>query len=648
MVPRAHRFSLDLRHVKAILTPAPKFGFNGFGEAVYYRSYSRTKEDGTQEAWGDTVLRVVEGVMSIRKHHYLANKIAWDEQRWQDFAAGMARSLFKMEWLPAGRGLWAMGTEHVYQKGSMALYNCGACTTADLSKAAEWTMDALMCGVGVGFDTAWDGRVAQPKENDPDPFAVSDSREGWAESLRRLIDAYTRGASRPAFDYSRIRPAGTPIRGLGGTSPGPEPLKRLHEKVEALLESYCAGEIGTTRCIVDLFNFIGVCVVAGNVRRSAEIALGRIDDPDFLELKAYAKHPEREAFGWVGNNSVILETPEDYTKLSSLVPFIEHNGEPGILNRVTIARYGRFGEERPDAATLANPCGEIALESFELCNLAEAFPTRCENKEQLLQALEYAAFYTAAVTLLPTHREESNAVIARNRRTGVAVGGVVDAIAAMGEKAFVELLREGYERVKAVNTGLAEEAGVPPAIRLTTIKPSGTISQLAGVSPGMHHFPFRYALRRMRVGNALPICELLKQSGIPWEADRVSPDTTVFAFPVAFESSPPGSGVSAKEQFELLALLQKEWADNMVSCTITFEREKEAILPLLEAYIPKIKSVSLLPRTPQGAYPQMPYEEISKAEYESRVAMMQPIDWSQLKNSDGEASKFCYEGECRI
>ena len=142
----------------------PAFGFGGFGEATYYRTYSRRKEDGSQEHWADTVVRVMNGVMSVRKQHYVNSRLQWDEGYWQAYADEMATAMYEMKWLPPGRGLWAMGTEYVYTRGGAALNNCGAVDTADLSAAADWTMDMLMCGVGVGFNTAWDGaNVALPR-----------------------------------------------------------------------------------------------------------------------------------------------------------------------------------------------------------------------------------------------------------------------------------------------------------------------------------------------------------------------------------------------------------------------------------------------------------------------------------------------------
>jgi ribonucleoside-triphosphate reductase len=649
-VPEANRFELSSEHAESIARLEPRFGFNGLGEVVYYRTYSRLKDDGTSERWTDTVLRVINGVFSIRKNHYLQHDIAWEESHWQAYAYAMARSLFTMEWMPAGRGLWAMGTEFVYERGSMALNNCGACDTTDLPRAAEWAMDALMVGVGVGFNTAWTGEAAVPDKSDPLMFVIPDSREGWAASVRLMIEAYTKEGRWHTFDYSKIRPYGTPIRGFGGTASGYRPLKELHERIERYLDDYCAGITDKTRCIADVFNAIGVCIVAGNVRRSAQLALGRIDDATFRELKDYEKHPERETIGWMSNNAVIVKTDDDLQRIPSLVDSIMKNGEPGIFNLVNVQKYARFGEVSPDRANLTNPCGEIPLEGFELCNLAEVFPSLCVDEGRIYTALEYATFYTSTVSLLPTHRSETNDVIARNRRIGVSIGGVAEYIEAVGMETFRALLKEGYKSVKEKNVQLAEAAGVRPSLRVTTIKPSGTISQLAGVTPGIHHPMFRYAIRRIRIGDSTQICTLLKAAGIPHEKDRYSENTTVFEFPIEQKNAKSAEEVSAQEQFELLALLQREWSDNMISCTIHFDPEKEGkkLGELLLRYVPQIKSVSLLPHTPKGVYTQMPYEGITKEEHEKRTAALRDIDFTGLRSVAEHVITFCPKGECEI
>ena len=644
------RFLLSDETKSFLKSLKPKFGFNGFGEVTYYRTYSRLKADGSQENWADTIIRVVEGVLSIRKNHYVLNGLRFVDEEWQAFALDFAHAMFRMEFLPPGRGLWAMGTEYVYKRGSMALNNCGAVDTTDLSLAAEWTMDALMCGVGVGFNTAWKGDAVKPKKDMPVPFVIPDSREGWVESVRLLIEAYTKGGEWYSFDYSKIRPYGAPIKGFGGKASGPEPLKRLHRRLEKSLDDYCDGEYDTTRTVADIFNAIGACVVAGNVRRSAEIALGEPDDRTFLDLKNYKKNPERAEIGWMSNNTVILSKTEDFEKIPQIARRIKNNGEPGICNLINMQKYGRFGKEMKDNAWLSNPCSEIPLESFELCNLAEVFPTLCGSEECFYQALRYATFYASTVSLLPSHRTETNAIVARNRRIGVSLSGVADYLEMVGAAQLTRRLREGYKIVREENEKLAKEAGIPVSIRVTTIKPSGTVSQLAGVSSGMHFPTFKYAIRRIRVGEDTPICKVLTDAGVPHEKDLYSENTMVFEFPIDQGKTRKATEVSAWEQFAFLAMLQREWSDNMVSCTVYFDKEREGdqIAHMLAQFAPVIKSVSMLPHTEEGAYEQMPYEGITKEEYEKRLANLKEIDWSSFGGSDGEDSRFCTTEGCEV
>lgn len=647
----AERFALKEVFCDEIRAKTVHFGFGGFGEATYYRTYSRIKPDGSQEHWPDTVIRVINGVFSVRKHHYAAECLEWDEEKWQHYARRLAIAMFEMKWLPPGRGLWVMGTDYVYERGSAALNNCGAVDTTDLALAADWTMDMLMCGVGVGFNTAWKGEnVSLPDKSNPLPLIIPDSREGWVASVRLLIESYTKGGSWFTFDYEQIRPEGAPIRGFGGTASGAEPLKKLHRRTESYLDAYCQGKADKTRTVADIMNAIGACVVAGNVRRSAEIALGSVDDQSFLELKDYHKNPERTEIGWISNNTVILEKSEDFQKLPIIAEHIRDNGEPGIMNLINVQKYARYGDRSEDKASLANPCSEIPLENFELCNLAEVFDARCESEAEFYEALEFATFYASTVALLPTHRPETNAIIVRNRRIGVSLSGVAEMLDAFGATELTRRLRRGYKLVRSVNRDLAAEAGVPASVRVTTVKPSGTISQLVGVSSGMHFPTFQYAIRRMRVGNSSPVCAVLKAAGIPNEPDRYTPCTTVFEFPIDQGKTREATTVSAWEQFAFLAMLQREWSDNMVSCTVYFDpvTEGSQIEHMLAQFAPVIKSVSMLPQTEKGAYVQMPYEGITKEMYNKRCAKLPKIDWSGFSCSDGTESRFCTRDSCRV
>ena len=453
-------FHLNQATKDYIFSLTPKFGFSGFGFVVFLRTYSRVKKDGSSESWGDVVIRVTEGVFSIRKDHFIKNKLAWNDDEWQDYARRFAEAMFTMRFLPPGRGLWAAGTDIVRLKGSGALNNCGAVSLVDLVKGATWTMDFLMMGCGIGFDTKWIGKgivhpnkvtpliydsknitkkdiqanveqavsLQQPK-NSENVFEIPDSREGWVESLKILLNAYIKDEKGnigkwKSFDYSKLRPKGTPLKTFGGTSSGPDPLIKLHQRVEAYLDTYCdylkfkdnkqlilsqVNQIVFTnlmdrlrkieysymsdkefselkdnvvkqarenpdkklynevRLQVDIQNAIGACVVAGNIRRSSELALGNAGDEIFLNLKNYKINPERQSIAWMSNNTVRLASKEDFSLIPNIAERIKDNGEPGIYNQVNVERYGRVGhyhdpgeeftrELEKDLATLCNPC----------------------------------------------------------------------------------------------------------------------------------------------------------------------------------------------------------------------------------------------------------------------------------------------------
>ncbi len=613
-----HFFRLDDETKKLIHSTPYRFGFGLFSEVVFYRSYSRLKEDGHNESFADVVIRVTEGIFSIRKNHMLNNHLPWNEEAAQQYAKDFALAMLQLKWLPPGRGLWMMGTKYMYERGSAGLYNCAAVDTSDLAYSAKWAMDMLMVGAGVGFNTAWNGKATKPDKSRPKLYVVEDSKEGWVKSIELLIKSYTDQRPFYRFDYSKIRPAGAPLKTFGGVAAGPEPLKKLHINIEKTLDRYIDGKIDKTRAVADIFNHIGLCVVSGNIRRSAEIAIGSVDDKTFLHLKDYKRYPDRAEYGWISNNSVLIKDLNDFHHINKLTPLIFENGEPGILHLYNMQHYGRFGEAIEDKAWLSNPCGEIALESFELCNLSEIFISKCIDKNEFLQMVDYATFYASTVNLLPTHIPVTNEIIARNRRVGVSISGVADAIEKFGISTVIEWLRAGYQLVRNKNAVLAKEAGIPVSLKVTAVKPSGTISLLAGTTPGMHYPVAKYALRRIRIGKNSPLAKTLIDAGIEYEEDMYDPPSLVFAFAIEYENPKSVDEVTLYEQLLVLTMLQREWSDNMVSNTILFDAKRydpKELAKTIEYFLPMLKSMSLLPKN-EKVYPQMPIEPITKEQYE--------------------------------
>ncbi|KAJ1720828.1 hypothetical protein LPJ53_004592 [Coemansia erecta] len=663
-------FTLDGGFVARFAQQPAPFGFNGLGAVVYRRSYARQHASGRAERWFETVQRVVTGTFRRQQAWARQHRLPWDAARAQREAQTMYGKIFAMKFLPPGRGLWAMGSalteqRHVYA----ALNNCAFVGTSDMwqegapSGPFAFLMDAAMLGVGVGFDTegartgAALGRTVGRPAEDAAVHVVGDSREGWVASVARLIDAYLEPGGRcGAFDYSGVRPQGRPIRGFGGVASGPAPLEQLHVRVRRVLDGRVGRPLGVT-ALVDLMNCIGACVVSGNVRRTAEIAFGPAGCDEFLDLKDYAKNPRRAAFGWTSNNSVFATLGMDY---GGVVGRLAANGEPGLQWMQNARRFGRMGEEnaRDRRVAGANPCGEQSLESHEACCLVETFPARHATLGEFLETLESAFLYAKTVTLLPTHWPRTNRVMARNRRVGTSVSGVAQFMARRGVGLLRQWLRAGYRHVQVVDGRLAERFGVPQSVKTTCVKPSGSVSLLAGATPGMHHPESRFCLRRVRLPHTSSLLESLRGAGYPVEPDVVDGSAAVVGFPVDYgEGVRSVAQLSLWEQMALAALLQREWADNQVSCTVSFDstgradagREQEEVVRALEYFQYGLKCVSFLPRAGSGVYRQMPYEAISEMEY---WRLVRRIDAGVLE-SEGELSldepepeRFCTNDEC--
>lgn len=573
-------FYLDESFVQKLRRQKPKFGYQGFGELTYYRSYSRmildpvTDQVVGQEHWVDTVVRVIEGIMSIRMDHYLKNRIHWDVVYWQQFAQEMADYLFAMKWMPPGRGLWSMGTQLIRDRGAMALYNCcyseiGENWIFDLC----WIMDTLMYGCGVGFGPIRTGL----KLYEPDgqySWQIPDSREGWVESLKRLLEAYATGSALPLFDYSIIRPEGALISTFGGIASGPDPLKDLHDKVSELCSNYATRDhYDEVLLKTDIANLIGVCVVTGNVRRSAELGLCDFDDPEFFNIKNYNKHPYRQSWGWMSNNSVRLINDSDFENIDRIAQANIDGYDIGYVNmrNVPKGRICKHDDIRKDKATGINPCGEINLEDKEVCNVGESLPTRCVDHIQWLRACEFVTFYCSTVALLPTHQPVTNKVVNRNRRIGVSIIDFTGWLHQQGVSKVTSYLREGYKKIREVNKRLAEEAGVPESIRVTTMKPGGTCPKLAGKTAGAGYPTFKYTIRRIRIQANTVLERLMKEANIPNEPDAYSKNTTTFEYPIVQGPAPPATEISIWQQAMNVVLLQREWSDNAVSNTLYFK-----------------------------------------------------------------------------
>ena len=653
--------------------PAP-FGFtdagsNSLGEITFIRTYSRVKEDGTKERWHEVCRRVIEGMYSVQKNHAKDNRLPWNDNKAQKSAQEAFQRMFELKWTPPGRGLWAFGTPMTMEKrNSASLQNCAMVSTRDIDRndpgaLFAWVMDALMLGIGVGFDTlGQDKQMSIYAPTEPASiYEIPDTREGWVESVRLLINSFLR-QNQPIqeFNYDLIRPLGAPIKGFGGVASGPAPLIDLHTRIRNVIGSR-AGELVDSRAIVDIVNLIGTCVVSGNVRRSATLALGTSEDEGFINLKNPEVFPERNSYdpekpgwAWMSNNSISATVG---TKYEDYVDLIADNGEPGFIWLDVARDYGRLKDapDYKDSRIMGfNPCAEQPLESYELCTLVEVHLNRHDSKEDFLKTLKFAYLYGKTVTLMPTHWQQTNGIMQRNRRIGTSLTGIASFADNSGLPALREWMDQGYEKIRHYDHKYSEWLCVRESVRVTTVKPSGSVSLLSGATPGVHWGPGgEFYLRAIRFGNTDPMLHLFKAAGYKIEADLVSANTSVVYFPVASGHKRAEKQVSLFEKIGLAATAQKYWSDNGVSVTLSFDKEEETkfIAPALNMYEGQLKAVSFLPMG-NKTYPQQPYTEISREDYNSYVGTIGKIDWSAIydgkDNLDAESEKYCSTDACEI
>jgi len=1008
-------FSLETEFLREYSSEEPDM--TDMGYVVYKRTYARRLGNGETEEWWQTVKRVVEGVYTVQKRHYDTQGLDWNEEEKRTEARQMYEKIFNFKFTPPGRGLWAMGTDYIFDRETSApLFNCAFVSTQDIDEDFTqpfcYMMDMSMLGVGVGFDTRGKSEITikEPEETD-ETYVVPDSREGWVNSVRTLLEGYAYGDEIPGeFDYSEIRDEGEPLEGFGGTSSGAEPLTQLHENIHKLLRTKVGEEIDAPT-IVDLMNLIGKCVVAGNIRRSAQICIGEPHNEEYLSLKdpdeqtdfwgedenehhrwaanlsidaergmdysapaertakngepgyiwlengrnnarmghddmpeddevlgtnpcvtgdtlvqtptghsrikdlavidsqeisvdsRFDEETEKEALdvyetgvkqtftintkegysldvtadhrimtddgyveagnleegdkikltatehgfddsgyeekgrllGWfVGdgtvmtNNSIRLDFYDDKSELSEYFADMLNNeledgitpnknqkrgndyhslhsrklgriakgyhllddklklpyallrdqnqstkgflqglfsadgsvqGTPedgasirlssvdeemleqvqqsllhrGIYSRIytnrkeagdhvmpngkggkstyqrqalhellitkkdikkfqqrigfldkkkakqlmelldsyskgpyrnkreaTVTSLQHNGKERvydvtePDTESfvangmVVHNCAEILLAHGEKCNLSETYPSNHENLEEWQETLRFAYIYAKTVTLLPNHNELTDRQIRDKRRLGVSMSGIIQAFNKHGRRKMLNEMDSGYEYLQELDEAVSDEWNVCESIRLTSVKPSGTVSRLANVTSGIHYPEAPHYTRNIRFNENSDVLEQLREAGYPTEPDKYSDNSTVVSFPMKKENIEKAKyDVSMWEQLENAAQVAEHWADNAVSITVTYDPETEAddIEDALELYEHRLKTVSFLPAE-KGVYDQAPYIPISKEEYRENREETGELDLSG--DTSEKIEKFCQGDKCEI
>jgi ribonucleoside-triphosphate reductase len=609
---------LSPEFVSSYKSKVAPWGFGGLGEIVYLRTYSRRIEElGRNETWVETLERVINGAVEIGVPYTQAE------------AEAMFDHMFNLRCSFSGRALWQLGTPLVKKFNAASLNNCYFVNIEKIEDF-EFLFDHLMLGGGVGFSVERSKihelpkvkagvKITHERSNDAD-IIVPDSRQGWRRLLHSVLKSYFETGK--SFSYSTIlvREFGAPLKSFGGTASGPGALIDGVADICKVMENREGKKLRSID-VLDICNIIGRIVVSGSSRRSAQIAIGDPDDILFLRAKNWGTGTIP---GWRSNsnNSIYADAFEEI--LPELWKGYDGSGEPyGLLNRKLARSMGRVGEKRPDPSIEGfNPCAEIALGDGESCNLATLFLPNIESFDQFKEISRLLYMVQKQITDMDYPYEKTNTVVRKNRRLGQSITGILQA-----SEDQLSWLKPGYEYLDSLDVDYSAEHGFNRSVRLTTVQPSGTLSLLPGVTPGIHPAYARYYTRRVRFSSADPLVDSCRKRGY-----KVVPEILIDGredhtkWVVEFPCKSPDNAVLAKDmtaidQLEWVKKMQSDWADNAVSVTVYYRKEElPAIKDWLAAnYDKNIKSVSFLLHSDHN-FPLPPYEEISEDQYLKAVA----------------------------
>lgn len=630
--------------------------WSSVGYLTYKRTYSRRINEEDVNSPTEEFVDTVERVVSATKEQL---KVSWspeEELRLREYLLSLKGSV-------AGRFWWQLGTETVNRLGLSSLQNCAFTVVDKPVEPFTWAMDLLMLGSGVGYNIQKENVDKLPKvkkdfkaptrvDHAGADFIVPDSREGWVallgKTLKAAFLAHTSGKQTFTYSTQLIRSKGAPIKGFGGTASGPEDLVWGITEISKVLEKRKGKKIRPIDAL-DMMNIIGAVVVAGNVRRSAQIAIGDPDDVEYLLAKRWdlGNIPSWRA---MSNNSVACD---DVSELHEYFwDGYMGKGEPyGLINLGLSRSTGRLGEPwYPDPEVMGyNPCAEQSLADKETCCLAEVFLPNIESAEELLDVCKLLYRINKHSLALPCHQKGTEAIVNKNMRMGIGVTGVLQATEE--QKGWLD---ETYRALRVYDEEYSKQQGWPKSIKLTTCKPSGTLSLLPGVTPGIHPAYARYMIRRIRISANHPLIEVCKQHGYDVEYQRnfdgsEDHSTMVVSFPFSYgEKAILASEMTAIDQLHAVKWLQSVWSDNSVSCTVYYRKEE---LPEIQEYLKANykdghKSLSFLLHSDHGFH-QAPMEPITKEEYEALVARTKLI--TSIDSFDEfDSGDECAGGACPI
>jgi len=629
---------------------------NPYENFIALSRYARwISEENRRETWGETVDRYFDFMLNHLKENYsyIPN---------EKLVAELKNGVFERNVMPSMRSVMTSGA--ALERDNVAGYNC-AFLPVDSPRSFDETMYILMCGTGVGFSVEYKyinklPAVPESLEKSTTVITVEDSKQGWAKAYRELLALLWSGQI-PAIDVSKVRPAGARLKTMGGRSSGPQPLINLFDFTIAKFKSATGRNLKPIECH-DIMCKIGEVVVVGGVRRSAMISLSNINDIEMAQAKS-GNWWEANTQRALSNNSVA------YSRKPEMEQFIAEwkslydskSGERGIYNVAAAqAQAAKYGRRDPDIHYGTNPCSEIILRPYQFCNLSEVVLRENDTKKEIERKVELATIlgtWQSTLTDFKYLRKIWKDNTEEERLLGVSLTGQFGHKFMSGKEDLVSLeafLMTLRESARAKN----KDIGIPESAAITCVKPSGTVSQLVGVSSGMHAWHSPYYIRTVRGAKGDPISTFLKEVGIPVEDDVMKPnDTYVFSFPIkAPEGAIVRNDLTAIEHLNIWLVYQRAWCEHKPSITVSVkEDEWMEVGAWVYKNFDEVSGISFLPHS-DHSYKQAPYQEVDKAEYDTLVSKMpKDIRWEDLsfyETEDGtstNATLACSsDGNCEL
>lgn len=633
-------------------TKQPPWGPIGY--VVAKRTYCRIITDAVtgkerKEEWWEVVDRCLSS--SLR---YSGGAITMAE------AEEMFDAIFNLKMTLAGRSWWQLGTSTVEELGGASLDSCQFANLNSID-SLTFAFDALMLGEGVGASVEYHNIKQLPKvkvgvtvtqvNNDTADFIVPDSREGWVELYKLLLEAFLVTGKSFTFSTHLVRKAGLPLKKFGGVSSGPGPLVDGVKYWSQVLRAR-EGKALRSVDVIDLICISGFVTKSGNVRRSAIIIIMDYNDREGLRVKRFDLGPVpnwRNTANFSVNCSDISKLPLEFWEAYTVA------GEPiGLVNLELSKKKGRIKDaDSPQDVDGMNPCGEIALKHKEPCNLAEPHLPNIDSPEEFARIAALAFMLCKVNATVPRHVPDTQEIVNKNMRIGVGLTGAMEAPELVNDPAILDMVYKSLDDAdKEFSARLSKTLGreIVHSIRKTTMKPSGTNSGLSGVAPGSHQAYSTYYLRAIRISTTDPIVKKCIEAGYKVELEELFDGTLDYKTSVIYFPCKARKEVvpmTAIEQLNFVKYLQTNWADNAVSCSIYYTKENLEDIKawLIDNYTDNIKSVSFLLKHDHG-FKQAPYTAITEEEYLKEVAKLKPLDLTDVTSDGIVDSLECEGGAC--